>query len=100
MPPCRRPSTNLLGAVAQSAFSPDIGSAQKKLQVAPALKLVEDQLISLDDPLGKWLPAYPNINGKMTIRQLLNLTSGVDNLVEDPNYPWRVEYGNIRFEKQ
>lgn len=78
----------------------DIGSVEKNLQAALALKLVEEKVLSLDDPLDKWLPAYPNINGKITIRQLLNMTSGIDKIVEDASSPWRVGYKNINFEKK
>jgi CubicO group peptidase (beta-lactamase class C family) len=77
----------------------DIGSIEKNFQAALALKLVEEGLIALDDPLEKWFPPYPNISGKITIRQILNLTSGIDNLVEDPNSPFRVGYVNIQHGK-
>ncbi|HEX9975575.1 MAG TPA: serine hydrolase domain-containing protein, partial [bacterium] len=66
----------------------DIASIQKNFQAALALKLVEEGLIALDDPLEKWFPPYPNINGKITVRQVLNLTSGIDNFVEDPKSPF------------
>jgi len=77
----------------------DIGSIAKNYQAALALKLVEDGLISLDDPLEKWFPPYPNISGRITIRQVLNLTSGIDNIIEDPNSPFRVGYVNIDHKK-
>ena len=77
----------------------DIASIQKNFQAALALKLVEEGLIALDDPLEKWFPPYPNINGKITVRQVLNLTSGIDNFVEDPKSPFRVGYINIQHEK-
>lgn len=77
----------------------DIGSIEKNFQAALALKLVEDGLIDLDDPLEKWFPPYPHINGKITIRQLLNMTSGLDKIVEDPNSPFRIGYVNIQHEK-
>jgi D-alanyl-D-alanine carboxypeptidase len=77
----------------------DIGSIEKNFQAALALKLVEEGLIALDDPLEKWLTPDPNINGKITIRQLLNMRSGIDKLVDDSNSPWRIGYTNIDFEK-
>jgi len=40
-----------------------------------------------------------HIDGAITIRQLLNLTSGIDDFVGDPNSPFRVGYVNIDFEK-
>jgi D-alanyl-D-alanine carboxypeptidase len=77
----------------------DIASVQKNLQAALALKLVEEGVLALDDPVEKWLPPTPNIEGAIKIRQLLNLTSGIDGLVADPNSPFRIGYLNIDFEK-
>lgn len=77
----------------------DIASVQKNLQAALALKLVEEGVFSLDDRIEKWLPPTPHIDGAITIRQLLNLTSGIDKIVPDPNSPFRVGYNNIDFEK-
>jgi D-alanyl-D-alanine carboxypeptidase len=50
------------------------------------LKLAEDNIISLSDSLHKWLPTYNNIDPNITIKQLLNHTSGV----QDPIFlsPW------------
>ena len=63
------------------AISPDmlfaIGSITKNMVAALTLKLVEAHLLSLDDPLSKWLPAYPHVDSTITIRQLLNHTSGL-----------------------
>jgi len=77
----------------------DIGSIEKIFQAALTLNLVEEGLISLDDPLEKWFPPYPNIDGKITIRQLLGMTSGLDKIVDDANSPWRIGYDNIDFDK-
>jgi len=77
----------------------DIGSVEKNFQAALCLTLVEEGIISLDDLLEKWFPPYPNIDGKITIRQLLNMTSGIDKLVDDPNSPFRIGYRNIDFSK-
>jgi CubicO group peptidase (beta-lactamase class C family) len=41
------------------------------------LKLAQAGLISLDDSLYNWLPVFPNIDSNITIRQLLNHTSGL-----------------------
>lgn len=77
----------------------DIGSVEKNLQAALVLKLVEEGILALDDPADKWLPAYRNIPGEITIRQIMNLTSGIDKFVDDPNSPWRIGYENIDYEK-
>jgi D-alanyl-D-alanine carboxypeptidase len=58
----------------------DIGSITKNLVAALTLKLAEEGRLTLDDPLHKWLPDYPNIDNTITIRQLLNHTSGIYNI--------------------
>lgn len=73
----------------------DIGSIEKNFEAALALKLAEEGLLSLDDPISKYLPSYPNIDENISIRQLLNHTSGVFNVFEHPEFPWvgpRVDY--------
>lgn len=51
------------------------------------LKLTENNNLSLDDSLHNWLPSYPNIDPDITIRQLLNHTSGV----QDPIFLFSLE---------
>ena len=66
----------------------NVGSIQKNFEAALVLKLAEDNGISLDDPISMYLPTYPNIDGTITIRQLLNHTSGLFNVFEHPDFPW------------
>ena len=75
----------------------DAGSITKNFVAALALQLVEEGLLALDDPLHKWLPDYPNIDNTITIRQLLNHTSGLYSLqgpsairpiLKDPGRLW------------
>jgi len=75
----------------------DAGSITKNFVAALTLKLVEEGLLTLDDPLHKWLPDYPNIDNTITIRQLLNHTSGLYSLqgssairpiLKDPGRLW------------
>lgn len=54
-----------------------IGSITKNFVAVLTLQLAEEGMLSLDDPLSKWLPEYPYVNSKITIRQLLNHTSGI-----------------------
>jgi len=54
-----------------------IGSITKNVVAALALKLVEKDTFTLEDPLSKWLPPYPYVDDRITIRQLLNHTSGI-----------------------
>jgi CubicO group peptidase (beta-lactamase class C family) len=55
-------------------------------------------VIALHDPVSKWLTPTPAIDGAITIRQLLNLTSGITDFVRDRRSPFRVGYVNIDFE--
>ncbi len=62
-------------------MSPDmafaIGSITKNVVAALLLQLAEEGKLSLDDPIGNWLPSYPHVNPAITIRQMLNHTSGL-----------------------
>lgn len=78
-----------------------IGSITKIFVAALTLKLVENGTLSLEDSLSKWLPPYPYIDSNITIRQLLNHTSGIymywnnddlwDALKKDRNRIWKPE---------
>jgi D-alanyl-D-alanine carboxypeptidase len=84
------------------AMAPDmafaIGSVTKNVVSALALKLVEEGILDLDDPLSRWLPRYPHVHPAITIRQLLGHTSGLymfwdneqiwDDLVADRTRMW------------
>ena len=54
-----------------------IGSITKNVVAALVFQLAEEGALSLEDPLHKWLPAYPKVDGAITIRQLLAHTSGL-----------------------
>jgi D-alanyl-D-alanine carboxypeptidase len=51
------------------------------------LKLAENNVIQLDDSLHQYLPAFNNIDSNITIRQLLNHTSGLADVTSVPGYP-------------
>ena len=50
------------------------------------LKLAEMNILSLDDSLSKWLPDYQYVDSTITIRQLLNHSSGTYNFNSYPTY--------------
>jgi len=79
----------------------DIGSITKNFVAALTLQLIEADSLSLTDSIGTWLPQYPNINNKVTIKQLLDHTSGLYNFTDnsvwanavnaDPYRVWTLE---------
>lgn len=68
---------------ADSLFA--IGSITKTFISALTLQLAAQNKLNLDDPIIKWLPQYPNWRG-ITIRQLLNMTSGIVRFTEDMGF--------------
>lgn len=77
----------------------DMGSAGKILLGPLMVKLAGDGLISLDDPIRKYLPDFPYANGDITIRQLLNHTSGLYMMTNAPDGPFRKPFAQIDHEK-
>lgn len=60
----------------------EIGSCSKSFVALGVLKLVEDGMLKLDDPVSKYFPSFkPKFRGEpqeITINQLLHHTSGLD----------------------
>lgn len=59
-----------------------IASITKTFVATVALQLVDEGLLSLDAPLGEFIDGIPN-GDAITIRQLLSMTSGIYNYVND-----------------
>lgn len=59
-----------------------IGSNTKTFTAALMLKLQEEGKLNLDDTIGKWIQGVKNVSGKITIRQMLNHTSGLFNYTD------------------
>ena len=60
-----------------------IASVTKMFTAATVLKLAELGKLAIDDPLIKYLPDFPEAS-RITLRELLNHTSGVSDVVKDP----------------
>jgi len=64
----------------------EIGSITKQFTAASILLLAEQGKLSLDDELTKFLPDYPTQGNRVTIRRLLNHTSGIKGYTELPEF--------------
>jgi CubicO group peptidase (beta-lactamase class C family) len=76
------------------ALTPDSvlepGSVSKQFTAAAILLLAQDGKLSIDDPVRKYLPELPEYGAKLTIRNLLNHTSGLrdwGNILEVEGWP-------------
>jgi D-alanyl-D-alanine carboxypeptidase len=63
-----------------------IGSNTKLFTGVLLLKLAENNIINLNDSLHQYLPNYNNVNPNITIRQLLNHTSGLADVINVIGY--------------
>jgi D-alanyl-D-alanine carboxypeptidase len=63
-----------------------IASVAKAFSGAVAFSLVEEGRLSLDTTIGERLPDLPTAWHPVTLRQLLNHTSGVPDYTEDPDF--------------
>ncbi|MFK7934516.1 MAG: serine hydrolase [Saprospiraceae bacterium] len=63
-----------------------MGSVSKTITSATILQMYEDGLLSLGDPLSEYLATYANVDSTVTIRQLLNHTSGIYNYTNHPSF--------------
>lgn len=86
------------------------GSIAKNFTATTILKLAEEGKLNLDDSLHSWLPSYPNVDSTITIRQLLNHTSGLNDIADnvafwegifnEPSKFWNPEDIVISFNKE
>ena len=60
----------------------EIGSVTKQFTAAAILLLAEEGKLSLDDELTRFLPDYPTQGQRVTLRRLLNHTSGIKGYTE------------------
>jgi D-alanyl-D-alanine carboxypeptidase len=59
-----------------------IGSMNKMFTAVATLQLIEAHKLALDDPIGRYLPNYPNqqVAAKVTVRHLLTHTGGTGDI--------------------
>jgi D-alanyl-D-alanine carboxypeptidase len=62
-----------------------IGSNTKAFTTVILLQLEAEGKLSIDDPIGTWLPQYPAWR-HITIRQLLDMTSRIPNYTSEPTF--------------
>lgn len=74
---------------AQTRF--EIGSATKQFTAAAILQLKERGKLRLDDRLAKYLPSFPHANA-VTLRQLLNQTSGLPDFTQTNHFFTRIAW--------
>lgn len=70
----------------------EIGSITKQYTSAAVMKLVEQGKVKLDDDLSKFVPQLPLQGRKVSIRQLLNHTSGIHSYTSSPG--WQKTWGD------
>jgi D-alanyl-D-alanine carboxypeptidase len=63
-----------------------IASVSKAFSGAVALSLVDDGVLSLDDSVTSWVPALPPSWSAVTLRQVLNHTSGLPNYTANQQF--------------
>ncbi len=63
----------------------NIGSINKSFTALAARQLFAQGKLSLDDPIGKFLPDYPNLEAavKVTVSHLVDMTSGIGDFFGD-----------------
>ena len=66
-----------------------VGSNTKAFTSVLLLQLEAEGRLSIDDPLGRWLPEYPQWQD-VSIRRLLNMTSGIPSYDRQP--AWQADY--------
>jgi D-alanyl-D-alanine carboxypeptidase len=62
-----------------------IASVSKNILAAVMLRLVDEGRLRLDDDVVKWVPEAPTAGHRVTVRQLLNHTSGIASFTSLPD---------------
>jgi D-alanyl-D-alanine carboxypeptidase len=64
----------------------EIGSITKQFTAAAIMRLVEEGLVGLDDPITDFLPDYPMQGRTVLVEQLLRHTSGIQEFIMLPDF--------------
>ena len=64
----------------------EIGSIAKQFTAAAILQLRDERKLGLDDEITKWLPDFDTRGNTVTLRHLLDHTSGIRGLTEIPEF--------------
>ncbi|MCP4726439.1 MAG: beta-lactamase family protein [bacterium] len=67
----------------------EIGDSRNIYTTAMILKYNEEGLLSLDDPVSNWITGYQHIDSTITVRQLLDHSSGLFDYSNHYMYPMR-----------
>lgn len=81
------------GMEAGPATTYRLASVTKQFTAAAIMLLAQDQKLSIDDPVKRWLPSLPQVADDITLRNLLDHTSGVLNYEDLMATPYQ---GQIR----
>lgn len=73
----------------------NMGSIGKNFLAALTLQLAEEGKLHLDDPIAAWGLGSPTIDERITVRQLLNHTSGIFDWVTHPRSPFCTPYAAV-----
>lgn len=76
------------GVPASTAMHFRVGMAAEQFVTTVMMRLVDEGKLSLDEPLSKWFPAYPNAD-RATVRMLALSSTGFGDYVYGPGDPAR-----------
>ncbi len=64
----------------------EVGSIAKQFTAVATLQLRDEGKLSLDDPITKWLPDFDTRGNTVTLRHLMDHTSGIVGITELPEF--------------
>ncbi|HXH97453.1 MAG TPA: serine hydrolase domain-containing protein, partial [Gaiellaceae bacterium] len=80
-------------ATATIPMTPDmlfeVGSVAKTFVTTLLMQLVDRGVVSLDDPLSRWISGYPQLDPRISLRDLVDSTSGIPEWVDHPSSPFK-----------